>query len=70
MANPWLKKNPLMSIWLSAANRVAGSMRGQALAQAKRQVTAAVTQATDENLSLWSAAGTPPAVKRQASRKR
>lgn len=45
MPNPWLKKNPFMSLWLSAANRVAGSMRGQATAQAKRQVKAAVAEA-------------------------
>ncbi len=35
MTNPWLKKNPFMSLWLSGANRVAGSMRGHAAAQAK-----------------------------------
>ena len=42
MSNPWLKKNPFMSLWLSEANRMAGSLRGQATAQAKRQVKAAV----------------------------
>jgi len=45
MANPWLKKNPFMSIWLSAANRVAATARGQATAQVKRQVKAAMTGA-------------------------
>jgi hypothetical protein len=40
-----LKKNPFMSLWLSAANRVAGSLRGQATAQARRQVTAALSGA-------------------------
>ena len=45
MANPWLKKNPFMSMWLSTANRVAGTLRGQATAQAKRQVKAAVAEA-------------------------
>lgn len=45
MANPWLKKNPFMSMWLSAANRVAGSLRSKATAQAKRQVKAAITEA-------------------------
>ena len=39
MANPWLKKNPFMSMWLSAANSVAGKARGQATAQAKRAGT-------------------------------
>jgi len=45
MANPWLKKNPFMSMWLSTANRVAGTMRGQATAQAKRNLKAAVAEA-------------------------
>ena len=45
MSNPWLKKNPFMSLWLSTANRVAGSLRGQATAQAKRQAKAAVAEA-------------------------
>lgn len=43
MSNPWLKKNPFMSVWLSTAHRVLGSLRGTATAQAKRQVTAALT---------------------------
>ena len=45
MANPWLKKNPFMSLWLSAANRVAATVRGQATAQARRQVKAATVEA-------------------------
>ena len=45
MPNPWLKKNPFMSMWLSEANRMAASMRGQATAQAKRQINAAVAEA-------------------------
>ena len=45
MSNPWLKKNPFMSMWLSAANRAAGTMRNQATAQAKRQISAALTKA-------------------------
>ncbi len=59
MANPWLKKNPFMSMWLSAANRVAGSLRSKATAQAKRQVKTAITQATS-----------PPAPKAKPRRKR
>jgi len=45
MANPWLKKNPFMSRWLSTANRVAGSLRGQATVQARRQVKAVIAEA-------------------------
>ena len=52
MSNPWLKKNPFMSMWLSQANRIASVMRGQAAAQAKRQINTAVTEATNENLKV------------------
>ena len=30
MKNPWLKKNPLMSMWLSGANAMLGVARSQA----------------------------------------
>lgn len=53
MSNPWLKKNPFMSMWLSAANAVAGSARGKASAQVKRAGTTAATKATHDFLDLW-----------------
>lgn len=59
MANPWLKKNPFMSMWLSTANRVAGTLRGQTTAQARRQVNAVIA----ESIS-------PPAPKAKRRRKR
>ena len=68
MSNPWLKKNPFMSMWLSTANRMAGSIRGQATAQVKRRVKAAATEATNENIKLWSAAVTGPAAKKTRKR--
>lgn len=68
MSNPWLKKNPFMSMWMSAAHRIAGTLRGQATAQVKRQVRAAVTEATNENIKSWSAAVTGPAVKKTRKR--
>ncbi|SAK59201.1 hypothetical protein AWB82_02637 [Caballeronia glebae] len=49
MKNPWVKKNPFLSMWLSGANAVIGATRGRATAQAKRQAS-----------TLWSAALTPP----------
>lgn len=70
MSNPWLKKNPFMSMWLSTANSVAGSMRGQATAEAKRQVNAAIAEATRENLKVWNAAVKPAAAKPAARTKR
>jgi hypothetical protein len=67
MTNPWLKKNPFMSLWLSGANRVAGSMRGQVSAQAKRQSATAMTNATKDMFNLWggSFAASPPAKRKK-----
>lgn len=60
MKNPWLKKNPLMSMWLSGANQVAGATRGQIAASAKREATKASNTAaaagTKQVLDFWSAA--------------
>lgn len=63
MVNPWLKKNPFMSVWLSAANSAANTARGHATAAFKRQSQATVTQATNEVMSFWTHAltGTPKA---------
>ena len=35
-SNPWLKKSPLLSIWLSTANAMMGAARGQAAAAVAR----------------------------------
>lgn len=41
MSNPWLKKNPFMSLWLTGANKVIGSARDQATAAMKREASKA-----------------------------
>jgi len=46
MANPWIKKNPFMSMWLSAANAWAGHARGAAAAGMGRARKAAAKAAT------------------------
>jgi len=58
MSNPWLKKNPFMSMWLSGANSVANSARGRIANEAKRQSTTAITKATSDMFSLWTGAMT------------
>ena len=58
MANPWLKKNPFMSMWLSGANSVANSARGRIAAEAKRQSKTAVAKATNDVFSFWTGAMT------------
>ena len=42
MANPIGKKNPLLSMWLSAANAWAGAARGLMSGELRRQQKAAV----------------------------
>ena len=54
MRNPWTTKNPFMSVWLSAANKVMGSARGHATAAAKRQVSAAQTEMAKQVIDFWS----------------
>ncbi len=58
MGNPWTKKNPLMSMWLSAANKAAGSARGQVMASAKREVAATQADIAKQVVDFWT--GKPP----------
>lgn len=65
MKNPWTKKNPFMSMWLSGANAAIGSARGRATAESKRQANAMVTEGTKQMLDLWTSALTLPAKSRR-----
>ncbi len=60
MKNPWLKKNPFMSMWLSGAYKVAGAARGLATAAIKREATRAskdaAAEGTKQVLDFWGAA--------------
>ena len=71
MKNPWTKKNPLMSLWLSAANSTMGRARGQATAAVKRETRKATATATTAGMSqivnFWAGALKPPAPKTSAS---
>jgi hypothetical protein len=53
MKNPWTKKNPFMSMWLSGANAAIGSARGRVTAESKRQANALVTAGTKQMIDLW-----------------
>jgi hypothetical protein len=57
MNNPWMKKNPFLSMWLSGANSIAGSARNQMKAQGTRMVT-----------DFWRNALTPAATQRKKKR--
>jgi hypothetical protein len=69
MGNPWSTKNPFMSMWLSSANRVAGSARGQAAAAVARQTKAVQAEAAKQMIDVWTGkAPTPPAAKRKSKK--
>ena len=63
MKNPWGKKNPFLSMWLSGANAVAGAARSRIGAEAKRQTTAAITRGTKQMSDAL--AGKPPKKRRK-----
>jgi len=70
MSNPWLKKNPFMSLWLSGANKLMGSARGQATAAVKREASkasAAMTEAAAQQVTeFWTnTRAKPPAAARK-----
>lgn len=53
MRNPFLKRNPFMSMWLSGANALAGTLRGKAVAQGRRAANAASSKATKAAADVW-----------------
>ena len=55
MKNPWMKKNPLMSMWLSGANAVAGSARSRIMAESKRQRAAMTRRGMKQVTDFWTA---------------
>lgn len=63
MPNPWLKKNPFMSIWLSGFNAATGAARSRAAAEAHRQASAAMTQVSRDMLNFWTAGFVAPPAK-------
>jgi hypothetical protein len=76
MKNPWTKKNPFMSIALSATNAMAGRTRGSASAAATRSVkqnaSAATTAGIRQVSEFWAQALTPAkaAAPRRRSKRR
>lgn len=66
MRNPWTTMNPFMSIWLSSANKVMGTARGQATAAAKRQLASVQAEAVNHVIDFWSGkAASSPSRKRK-----
>jgi hypothetical protein len=65
-----LKKNPFLSMWLSGANSIVGSIRGRTTAHARRQASAALGKATKANLKLWSDVMNATPARSRSKRKR
>jgi hypothetical protein len=59
VTNPWTKKNPLMSMWLSEANAVANRARGHATAAARKQRVLLTRDAVGFWTGAWLAAKRP-----------
>jgi hypothetical protein len=68
MKNPWLKKNPFLSMWMSGANSMLGAARGTATAQARRHAASMMSEGTQQMLRFWTGALAPPSA--SAKRKR
>lgn len=73
MKNPWTKKNPFLSMWLSGANSVGGAARSQASAAVHRELTRAsrnaATEASAQIVDFWSAALGAPAKPKKRRRR-
>ena len=69
MSNPWLKKNPFLSMWLSGANAVAGAARVRATAELNRQTKAASAAVVKEFVTA-SLSPPKPAKRTAKTRKR
>jgi len=65
MRNPWGKKNPFMSIWLSEANRMLNATRGRATSEAHRHAAHLMSQGQKQILEFWSSALFGPAPRKR-----
>jgi hypothetical protein len=65
--NPWTKKNPFMSMWLSGANKMMGAARGQMTAAAKRQGSQVEAEMTRQIVDFWTGGAATP--KKRKSRR-
>lgn len=70
MRNPWTKKNPMLSMWLSAANAAAGPARSRVVAEGKRQASTLATQGVRQAVQFWTGALTGRPAAKPAARKR
>jgi hypothetical protein len=60
MTNPWTKKNPALSLFLSGANTWAGVARGALTKETRCQRSAAMSAGAKQVASFWTAVLEPP----------
>ena len=60
MKNPWTKKNPLLSMWMSGANAAFGQARNRAVAEGKRQIASAMADGTKTVIQFWTGGAIAP----------
>ena len=72
MTNPWLKRNPALSLWLSGFNMAANAARSATALQMQRQMQAMMLESTQAMLRFWTRAALPttPAARRSRSRRK
>jgi hypothetical protein len=69
MKNPWTRKNPFLSMWLSGANAIAGTTRGRASAAMKRQAHTAMTEGMKQATEFWTSMWMPTVPKKRRKRR-
>lgn len=65
VSNPFLKKNPFMSMWLSGANQMLSAGRAQWEAAAKQQQSAMMREANKAVTEFWTEALNPLAPRKR-----
>ena len=69
MSNPWLKKNPWLSMLMSGANTVASHARAQAKAETRRTVDQGMKEAVNFWTGVWFPNAAPPAAPKRKRRR-
>lgn len=70
MKSPWTKKNPWLSMYLSGANAIAGSLYGLTLSVARRQAATAMTTGMKQLTDAWLNVLSPPSARKRKARRR
>lgn len=70
MKSPWTKRNPWLSMYLSGANAIAGSVRGRAAAAVKRQAATAMTTGMKQLTDAWTDILFPTPPKKRKGKRR